>query len=186
MILRPQDETPAIAAQQQYLSSRLERLGRIISASQTEQIGQGYETSEVGNYPAGSLYDVSAGSTVPPTGSSFTQFDYSAASSSGAPLSRFEDPGYLLLSSQSKARYVSPAYFAMISQEVRTIWVDGKENDTDTPQVSEIDELLRSQQRYSLNPVEYDDDSGEEQDPPDPTQQVRSGLEDMQVKISWI
>jgi hypothetical protein len=74
----------------------------------------------------------------------------------------------------------------MISQEVRTIWVDGKENDTDTPQVSEIDELLRSQQRYSLNPVEYDDDSGEEQDPPDPTQQVRSGLEDMQVKISWI
>jgi hypothetical protein len=74
----------------------------------------------------------------------------------------------------------------MISQEVRTIWVDGKENDTDTPQVSEIDELLRSQQRYSLNPVEYYDDSGEEQDPPDPTQQVRSGLEDMQVKISWI
>ena len=108
-----QDETPAIAAQQQYLSSRLQRLGRIISAEQTEQTGQGYETFGVGNYPAANLEDVSAGVTVPPTASSFTQFDNPAA-----PLSRFEDPGHLLLSSQSKARYVSPAYFAMISQEV--------------------------------------------------------------------
>jgi hypothetical protein len=69
---------------------------------------------EAGTNLPTSFYDVSDANSVPPTGSSYAQFEESTV-----PPSNFEDPGCLLLAPQSKARYVSPAYFAMISQEVR-------------------------------------------------------------------
>ena len=110
----PEDETPSIASHHQYLSSRLDRLGRIITASQTEQADPGYETAEAATNLSTGFYDVLDSNTVPPTEGSYTQFEEPTI-----PLSNFEDPGFLLLAPQSKARYVSPAYFAMISQEVR-------------------------------------------------------------------
>ena len=47
-------------------------------------------------------------------------------------------------------------------------------------QVSEINELLRNQQRYTLNQDE-DYNSEENTELPDPTAQIRSDLEDMRL-----
>ena len=103
-----EDETPTIAAQQQYLSSRLGRLSRLISDFEPTQDEQ--TSSNGGGVP------VSTGASYVPSLSSFAQPEQE----DGPQPEQNGDPGHLLLAPQSKARYVSPAHFAMISQEVST------------------------------------------------------------------
>ena len=110
------DETPAITAQQQYLSSRLDRLGRMITDSQNAQEHdnvQRYDPPAANTNVATGGYGASA--SEPNLHSGMSSTIYAAPT---AAQGTFEDPGHLFLAPQSKARYVSPAHFAMISKEV--------------------------------------------------------------------
>jgi hypothetical protein len=52
---------------------------------------------------------------------------------------------------------------------------------SDSFQVSEINELLRGQQRYSLNYTDEDETSDDEQEPPSPVEQLRGDFDDMRL-----
>ncbi|KAK5167509.1 uncharacterized protein LTR77_007208 [Saxophila tyrrhenica] len=57
-----------------------------------------------------------------------------------------DDPGHLMFGPQSKARYISPVHFAMISEEI-----------------NDINELLRNQQRFFVNNADDESESESEQ-----------------------
>jgi hypothetical protein len=98
-----------VAAQQRYLSNRLGELGQMISDIQTV-------TPDAPTSSGGGEYDISQASTLPYYGTSTEPSGQTSGQQFG-----YEDPGHLLLSQQTKARYISPAHFSMISEQVRTL-----------------------------------------------------------------
>ena len=91
----------------------------MISATQVPQVDighDGYDSSGGDTNLHGSGHDTSASNTYMPSATSLAQ-----AGPQGAGDDRYEDPGHLFMAPQSKARYVSPVHFAMISREVKAV-----------------------------------------------------------------
>ena len=139
---RKLDETTHFTSHQDDPSSRLDRLNRIISEFNSPFAESGNANGHRQTASAGPKANFSEDWTFGQNGQQSSGIQSSVQDVENLhpdPELEHENhadehPGHLFLTAQTKARYVSPAFFAMISKEC-----------------SEISDLLRNQQRYTVS-----------------------------------